>query len=51
MIASGKQARPISKRALAARLKVQKREEAVIARQKPVLSLREYESLLRTGHR
>jgi len=38
-----------SQRALAARLKVQKREDAVIARQKPVLNLREYESYLRTG--
>lgn len=51
MIAPVEQARPISKRALTAQLKTQKREEKVIARQKPVLNLREYESFLRTGRR
>lgn len=44
-----KQARPLSKRALTAQLKHQKREDGVIARQKPVLNLREYEGFLRNG--
>lgn len=42
--------KPLSKRALTAQLKGQKREAAVIARQKPVLNLREYVSFLRTGY-
>lgn len=54
---SGEQKKPPSKRALTAQLKTQKREEKVIARQKPVtsaslgtgLALRAYESYLRTG--
>ena len=57
MIAPVKQAKPLSKRAIAAQLKTQKREDGVIARQMPVtstslgtgLSPREYERFLRTG--
>lgn len=44
-----KQARPLSKRALAARLKAQRREDAVIARQMPELSAQGYVHYLRTG--
>lgn len=56
MIAPGKQARPLTQRALAAQLRAQKREDAVIARQKPTstwpgtgLAPGKYQNFLRTG--